>query len=79
MPETAALLRFCAYAAHDGRGHVHAVAAEGFAEAAMQFVEVWHPQPDDGEQVTIIVLEQESGEQQCYRVDLAGGELEPCD
>ena len=78
MSETAALARFCAYAAHDGAGHGHTVEAESFAEAAIAFAEVWHPAPDDGNEVRVIVLDQDSGEQQCYVVDLAAGEVEPC-
>ena len=77
MP-TSELTGYCAYAAHDGRAHGHAVEAEGFAEAALSFVEVWHPAPDDGHEVTVIVLDQASGEQQCFVVDLGAGELEPC-
>ncbi|HEY9219070.1 MAG TPA: DUF5961 family protein [Phenylobacterium sp.] len=78
MPDSTALPRFCAYAVNDGRSHGHSVEAQSFAEAAMAFAEVWHPEPDDAGEVTVIVLDQESGEQQCYVVDLAHGEVEPC-
>lgn len=77
MP-TSELSRYCAYAAHDG-AHGHEVEAEGFAAAALTFVEVWHPAPDDGDEVTVIVRDQASGEQQCFVVDLGAGALEPCD
>ena len=73
------LSRYCAYAADDGRAHGHTLDAEGFAQAAMSFVEVWHPEPDDDGEVTVIVLDQASGEQQCFVVDLAAGEMEPCE
>jgi hypothetical protein len=78
MPATARS-RYCAYTAHDGRAHGHVVEAEGFAQAAMSFIEVWHPAPDDGHEVTVIVLDQGTGEQQCFVVDLGAGELEPCE
>lgn len=72
--------RYCAYAAHHGRAHGHAVEAEGFAQAAMTFVEVWHPEPDDEDgDLTVIVLDQESGEEQCFVVDLSAGWMEPCE
>ena len=73
------LTRYCAYAADDGRAHGHTVDAEGFAQAAMSFVEVWHPEPDAEGEVTVIVVEQDSGEQQCFVVDVSVGQLEPCD
>ena len=69
MP-TRALNRYCAWAADAGRGHGHTVEAEGFAQAAMSFVEVWHPAPDDEGEVSVVVLDQASGEQQCFVIDL---------
>lgn len=78
MP-TAAANRYCAWAAHDGRAHGHEVEARSFADAAAQFVEVWHPAADDGHAVRIIVREQASGEEQCFVVDLGAGELEACE
>ena len=79
MPDAVTLTRYCAYAAHEGGSHGHAVEAESFAEAALAFVEVWHPEPDDGDKVTVIVLDQATGEQQCFVVGLSAGEAEPCD
>jgi hypothetical protein len=78
MPKSA-LPRYCAYAAQEGRAHGHVVEAAGFADAAMQFVDVWHPQPDDGDEVRVIVRDQASGEEQCFRIDLSLGETEPCE
>lgn len=77
MP-TSELSRYCAYAAHDG-AHGHEVEAEGFAAAAMTFVEVWRPAPDHGDEVTVIVRDQSSGEEQCFVVALGARELEPCE
>lgn len=73
------LTRYCAWAAHEGAGHGHVVRAQGFADAALQFVEVWHPRPDDGDLVTVMVLDQESGEQQCFVVDLSADAVQPCE
>jgi hypothetical protein len=78
VTDAPALVRYCAYAAAEGGSHGHHVEAASFAEAALQFVEVWHPEPDADSHVTVIVCDQESGEQQCFVVDLSAREVEPC-
>lgn len=71
--------RFCAYAVSEGPSRVHdAPEAEDFAEAALLFTEVWHPAPDEDGEVSIIVIDRETGEQQCFTVDLGAGEAAPC-
>lgn len=71
MPKTV-LSPYCAYALDD-RTHGHVVEAASFAEAALQFIEVWHPHPDD-EEVRVVVLDQVTGDQQCFVIELAGDE-----
>lgn len=72
--------RFCAYAADDGPRMLHSTPeARSFAEAAVLFTEVWHPQPDDTGEVAVIVIDKETGQQQCYSVDVGLGEAAPCD
>lgn len=78
MPTTE-LARYCAYAADDQRAHGHAVEAASFADAALQFVEVWHREPDDDRTVRIIVLDEASGEQQCFVVELDGAAAHACE
>lgn len=70
---------FCAFAVHDGRAHDHAVEAESFTDAALQFVEVWRPEPDEGEAVRIVVRDQASGEEQCFVVELGLADVQPCE
>jgi hypothetical protein len=50
-----------------------------FEDAALHFVEAFHPAPDADHEVALIVEDCASGEQQCFRVDLDTGETAPCD
>jgi len=71
--------RFTAYAAHDGARHCHAApGARSFEEAALEFVEAWHPAADAEGEVRVIVLDAETGREQCFTVDVGHGEAEPC-
>lgn len=49
-----------------------------FEDAALRFVEEFHPPPDDDDAVSLIVEDCETGERQCFTVDLATGEAGPC-
>jgi hypothetical protein len=71
--------RFSAYAAHDSARHCHAApAARSFEEAALDFVEAWHPAADADGEVKVIVVDARSGREQCFTVDLGQGEAERC-
>jgi hypothetical protein len=79
MPAAQAHHRYTAHAAHEDRHHGHTVEAASFEEAAVAFVEAWHPAVDADGDVSVIVVEADSGHQQCFRVDLDGGDARPCD
>jgi hypothetical protein len=71
--------RFTAYAAHDSARHCHAApGATSYEEAALEFVEAWHPAADADGEVTVIVLDHATGREQCFTVDVGAGEAEPC-
>jgi hypothetical protein len=71
--------RFAAYAADDGARHCHAApAARSFEEAALEFVEAWHPAADADGEVTVIVVDAQSGREQCFCVDIGASEAAPC-
>lgn len=53
------------------------VDAESFADAALAFLETHHV--DDEAEVALMVEDCETGERQCFRIDLATGETAPCD
>lgn len=66
------------HALHDTRDHAHEVQGPSFEAAALAFVEDWHPQPDDDGDVSLVVRDQQTGREQCFRIDLDTGETAPC-
>ena len=72
--------RFVAHARGEPRHSEHLVPeAASFEDAALRFTEHWSPAPDAQGEVSIIVTECSTGEQQCFVVDLDAGEAAPCD
>lgn len=54
------------------------IEAGSFEDAALGFLEAHHPQ-DDGAEVSLLVEDCETGERQCFRIDLETGVTAPCD
>jgi hypothetical protein len=71
--------RYAVHAASEARAHGHTVEAVSFEEAALEFLEAWHPQADADGDVTLVVTECESGREHCLRIDAGTGETAPCD
>ena len=72
--------RFVAHARGEPRHSEHVVpGAAGFEDAALRFTEHWSPAPDNKGEVSIIVTDRTTGQQQCFVVDLDGGDAAPCD
>ena len=46
--------------------------------AVAAYLEDFAFDPDDEEKLSLIVRDQETGREQCFRVDLITGETEPC-
>jgi hypothetical protein len=55
----------------------HPIEAETAEEAAMAFLDHWHP--DDAAEVTVAVTDCETGREHCFRLDIWSGEARPCD
>jgi hypothetical protein len=71
--------RFVAHARGEPRHSEHVVPeAASFEDAALRFTEHWSPAPDADGEVSVIVTDYATGEQQCFVVDLDAGEAEPC-
>jgi hypothetical protein len=70
--------RYSVHAADEGRGREHLVEGASFEDAAVAFVETWHPEGDEQDEVAVIVRDCESGRETCIRVDLGSGATEPC-
>jgi hypothetical protein len=69
---------FSVHGQDEAPSHGRRVVAGNFEAAALAFLEAHHPD-GDGEEVSLMVEDCESGERQCFRVDLASGATEPCD
>lgn len=75
MPDTQT---YRVHAHGEDASHGHAVDAVSFEDAAVAFVELWHPPVDADNEISLIVRETESGVEHCFRIDLDSGEAAPC-
>lgn len=50
-----------------------------FEDAALAYLEACHPPADAEGEVSLIVREEISGAEQCFRIDVETGRAEPCD
>ncbi len=55
------------------------VSGTSFEDAAVAYLEACHPPADDEGEIRLIVRDEASGCEQCFRVELATGRTEPCD
>lgn len=78
MPQSQAR-RFAVHEASEDRARGHTVEAKSFEDAALEFLEAWHPHADPDGDVTLVVTECETGREHCVRVDTGTGETAPCD
>ncbi len=58
--------------------HARTMTEPSFEAAAVAYVEDLHELPVDGEAVSVIVHELESGREHCFRIDLESGETSAC-
>jgi hypothetical protein len=72
--------RFYAYATDEGPCSGHKVPeAERFTDAAIGFLECWGPDDDAGqEDVSVTVIDCETGAEECFRIAVATGAMRPC-
>ncbi len=78
MPNPSSDRAFRVHALHEARDHAHEVHSDSFEAAALAFVEDWHPAPDDEGDVSVLVRDQATGREQCFRIDVGTGETAPC-
>lgn len=71
--------RFSVHGMEDAPSRGLVVEGVSFEDAALSFVEDRHLEPDGGQDVSLLVEDCETGERQCFRVDLATGEAGPCE
>jgi hypothetical protein len=79
MPQAATENRtFSVHARHVDAHHARTLQEPSFEAAAVAYVEDLHDLPGDGEEISVIVREIESGHEHCFRVDIGSGETSPC-
>jgi hypothetical protein len=74
-PETRA---FRVHARHVDAHHGRTVEEPSFEAAAVAYVEDLHELPGDGDEISLIVKDVESGLEHCFKVDLESGETSAC-
>jgi hypothetical protein len=79
MSETILQRRFCVRSAAETAARARLVEGLSFEDAALRFVEDFHPAVDEEGEVCLYVEDSETGEEQCFTIDLATGEAQPCD
>ncbi len=55
------------------------VSGTSFEDAAVAYLEACHPPADDEGEISLVVRDEASGREQCFRIELATGRAEPCD
>ena len=70
--------RFSVHTADEASERCHMIEGVSHADAALQFVEAQHPPADLFGEAAVMVEDCETGERQCFRIDLGTGETAPC-
>ena len=79
MTESSLRRRFSVHGVEEAPSRAHLVEGLSFEDAALHFVEHQHLEPEGGADVSLLVEDCDTGERQCFRIDLATGEAAPCD
>lgn len=69
---------FRVHARHVDAHHARILIEPSFEAAAIAYVEDLHELAGDGEELSVIVEEVETGHRHCFRIDLDSGETSPC-
>ena len=69
---------FHVHARHEGRETSHRVEGKSFEEAAVAFVERWHPAVDADGDGSVLVSDADNGLEHCFTINLAEGDASPC-
>ena len=76
--KTSEFRRFSVRARHTDNHHVRVVDEPTFEAAAIAYVEDLHLAAGDGDEISLIVRDLESGHEHCFRLDLQTGETRSC-
>ena len=78
MSDTTLQRRFSVHGIEDAPSRGHLVDGLSFEDAALHYLEDRHLEAADDE-VSLFVEDCDTGERQCFRIDLATGATAPCD
>jgi hypothetical protein len=79
MPAESLQRRFSVHGVAEAPSRGHLVEGLSFEDAALHYLEDQHPAPDAEDEVQLFVEDCETGERQCFRIDLDTGETAPCE
>jgi len=79
MSETILQRRFCVHGVGEPPACARLVEGLTFEDAALHYVEDHQPAADADGDFSLYVEDVETGERQCFTIDLATGETEPCE
>jgi hypothetical protein len=69
---------FCVRARHLDSHHAFSLQERSFEAAAVAYVEALHDLPGDGEAISVIVREVDTGLEHCFRIDMDSGDTSAC-
>lgn len=78
MTQSAQTRRFRVHARHIDAHHARVVQEASFEAAAVAYAEDLHLPTEDGDVVSLIVRDLQTGHEHCFTVDLASGETAAC-
>jgi len=70
--------RFSVHARHLGAHHARLLDEVSFEAAAVAYVEDLHGTAEEGQAISVIVRELDTGHEHCFRIDLDSGDAAPC-
>jgi hypothetical protein len=77
MNELSLQRRFAVHGVTESASRAHVVEGLTFEDAALHFLDTHHP-PAEDDAVRLYVEDCETGEQQCFHIDLETGQTQPC-
>jgi hypothetical protein len=79
MTEPSLQRRFCVHGIAEAASRAHVIEGVSFEDAALHFVGDHHPVADGDDEVSLYVEDLETGERQCFRIDMETGQTAPCE
>jgi len=70
--------RFRVHARHQDRHHARTISEPSFEAAAVAYVEDHPLAVDDDNELSVVVVDVDTGHEHCFRVDLVTGATQPC-